>query len=399
MLRVKALAWQHLEIHDVAGEGHSGVVYRATLRVPFGTYPAGSLVAVKRYRPFILAEAGQISRVFREFEASRSIQHDNIVKVLGPVLDDVGRPALIMEYCEGPTLESWLAELPTGATLEAKAQLLRGVASAVYELHQYGIIHRDIKPANVIITAQGPVVTDLGVVRMEALPDQTTTGSFLGTIRYAAPEYLFGKIYDRTIDIYSVGAIAHELFLGRRVFHAQEQWAELVAAKMGMPTLSQDDLTRLSSEHGHNATEFIRTIIRSSVCGPEARDLELGALVQALDDTLWRRSFVMSSGRLLPGDKTFEYDVFKTAPYAAERLRASLSSDALGLLRRVVAQFYWSRGFRGSEIPAPDLPAFGSIMGAIRTVASSRHFGGGLEAGYYGLYDSVREAFALGLLQ
>jgi serine/threonine-protein kinase len=221
----RAIGWDDIELLDALGEGQSGSVWRGRLKRPVGEYPAGAIVAVKRYKPWVLHERGQIARIFAEVETGRRIVHRNVMRVLGAVMDDSGRPALVMQYYDGPTLESLLREMrarDTPLPVETSFAYLRDLASGIRALHAGGIIHRDIKPANVIVHSEGLVVADFGVVRSQDLPEQTTTGAFLGTIRYAAPEYLFGRDYNDRIDIYSLGAIAYELFSNREVFRGRE---------------------------------------------------------------------------------------------------------------------------------------------------------------------------------
>ena len=96
-------------------------------------------------------------------------------------------------------------------------QVERGVAS--------GMIHRDIKPANVI-SERGSgrmVLVDFAVVadRVAALVE-TSGQAFLGTLHYAAPEWVYrdppGAADDAAVDVYGLGATFYEMMMGRRPF-------------------------------------------------------------------------------------------------------------------------------------------------------------------------------------
>lgn len=161
---------------------------------------------MKRYKEWVLEESGFIERFFREINIGRTVTHPNVLRIFGGVLDDRRRPALLMELYEGDTLADEIQRRRVSGQahdFDSATLVLRSVAEGLDALHAQGVIHRDVKPANVLLGNRGPVLADLGVVKAETMPEQTTTGTFLGTIRYAAPEYLFGEEYDRTADIYS----------------------------------------------------------------------------------------------------------------------------------------------------------------------------------------------------
>ena len=154
-------------------------------------------VAIKRYNSWVIDEPGQLERIFRELETGRKIIHPNLVNMVGIIADDVGRPALVMRHYEGESLQKMLERHRLEnepVDNDVALAVLGGLAGALGALHLNGVVHRDVKPANVLLTAQGPVLMDLGVVTSRDFGQMTTTPEFLGTIRYAAPEYLFGLL-------------------------------------------------------------------------------------------------------------------------------------------------------------------------------------------------------------
>src|SRR5205085_3280515 len=84
-------------------------------------------------------------------------------------LHDIGSTAdipgyLVMEFVEGPTLATRLANGPM--PIAEVAQTARQIAAALSVAHEHGIVHRDLKPANVKITPQGVVkVLDFGLAK------------------------------------------------------------------------------------------------------------------------------------------------------------------------------------------------------------------------------------------
>lgn len=77
------------------------------------------------------------------------------------------------------------------------------------------ILHRDIKPSNIFYSENaGYKLGDFGISRtLDSLHEQMSmTG--IGTVQYMAPEVYFGRKYDQTADIYSLGIVLYTLFNG-----------------------------------------------------------------------------------------------------------------------------------------------------------------------------------------
>src|SRR6185503_3171295 len=143
---------------------------------------------------------------------------------------------------------------------------------------------------------------DLGVVFSEAFPEQTTAGSFLGTVRYAAPEYLFGENYDSRVDIYGFGAIVSELFTGEVFLKERLNWAQLVVEKSQKVIQHSCDFKEMQGRLGVNITEFVRSVLDSSLSWrPDLRTLCLQDLSKALENKLWKQSCYFEKGRFIRG--------------------------------------------------------------------------------------------------
>ncbi|KAI8821999.1 kinase-like domain-containing protein [Fimicolochytrium jonesii] len=87
------------------------------------------------------------------------------------------------------------------------------MASAIHSLHTLvpPVIHRDIKPDNICIDDDGALVfVDFGASRQ--CEDGTTCRTDVGTEQYMAPEVRQGRNYNRTSEVFSLGAVFAELF-------------------------------------------------------------------------------------------------------------------------------------------------------------------------------------------
>ena len=101
-------------------------------------------------------------------------------------------------------------------------RIVAQVARALDHAHRNGVVHRDIKPANVIVLPSGEAkVTDFGIARLESARQRlTSTGEFIGTPLYTAPEQARVEDVDGRADIFSLASVAYTLLTGRPPFLA-----------------------------------------------------------------------------------------------------------------------------------------------------------------------------------
>ncbi len=76
------------------------------------------------------------------------------------------------------------------------------------------IIHRDIKPQNIFISENGDYkLGDFGIARTS---DHTMRATKIGTYGYMAPEVYWGKPYNASVDLYSLGLVLYWMLNERR---------------------------------------------------------------------------------------------------------------------------------------------------------------------------------------
>jgi serine/threonine protein kinase len=205
------------EILREIGRGAMGIVYEAH-------DPAlDRTVALKVIQPSAEGESARIfeERFLAEAKAAAAVQHPGIV-----VVHDVGRDEttgalfIALELLRGETL----ADLGERGPLDWHAVLaiVARVGRALHHAHAQGVVHRDIKPANVVVLPSGDVkVTDFGIARLESARRRlTTTGEFIGTPLYTAPEQAKTEDVDGRADVFSLASVAYTLLTGHAAFFA-----------------------------------------------------------------------------------------------------------------------------------------------------------------------------------
>lgn len=179
-------------------------------------------VAIKQIAPFLASDAKFLAR-FRDVSRLLAKLDCEQVVSIHDLIEDPSGLFVVMEYIEGRTLETILANSPGPMDSKVVLQIIWKVAAGLAALHRAGIIHRDIKPSNIIVGDGMRVkITDFGVAVRSGAPASMK----LGTTKYMAPELFGGAESDGRVDIYSLGIVAYEMALGRAKF--QEVFADIV---------------------------------------------------------------------------------------------------------------------------------------------------------------------------
>ncbi|MEV4142467.1 protein kinase [Amycolatopsis sp. NPDC049691] len=221
----------HYRLVEHIGSGAMGVVWRATdVRLE-------RTVAIKQ----ILPQPGvseterdnMRQRAMREAKNAARFQHPNAIVVFD-IAEHNGDPCLVMEYLDGPSLSTILAEegtLPLGRV----ARIGEQVASALVAAHRAGIVHRDVKPGNILIDETGTAkITDFGISRAAGDMTLTATGLIGGTPAYLAPELARGADPVPSSDVFALGATLYQAIEGTTPYgNTTNQLALLYAAANG----------------------------------------------------------------------------------------------------------------------------------------------------------------------
>ncbi|XP_022089769.1 ribosomal protein S6 kinase alpha-4-like [Acanthaster planci] len=180
------------------GEGGFGVVYLGRERETSERY-ALKILPLSRSAVTEMTALCQLRR------------HDNIIKYARHIVLGDHRICLVMEYCQGGDLNTFLLSHPPEPSRDS--QFMKNIASAVAFLHHFGIIHRDLKPDNILLTADGTLkIADFGLAKLAS--DSQHKGSLYdyymstacGHMYFLAPEVITGR-YTEKADVFQMAEI------------------------------------------------------------------------------------------------------------------------------------------------------------------------------------------------
>ncbi|MBN2196335.1 MAG: serine/threonine protein kinase [Polyangiaceae bacterium] len=212
------------------GAGGVGAVFLAS------TISTGRKVAVKLLRRELCLLPEVEARFEREAAAASRIDHPNVAGALDFGRLEDGSLFLVLEYVEGASLATLLANegpLPSPRAL----RIARAIAAALGAAHRAGIVHRDLKPDNVMLTeepgADTVKVVDFGIAQITTDPSgraaPAVRATITGTPEYMAPEQATGTIVDHRADLYTLGIVLFEMLVGHPPFRGDSMDAVLHA--------------------------------------------------------------------------------------------------------------------------------------------------------------------------
>ena len=204
-------------LRAVLGRGGMSVVYQAE------NPRVGSVIALKVLAPELAADDAFRARFLEESRIAASMNHPNVI----PIYDMGSSEGLLyiaMRYVAGTDLRQMIKK--RGRLLPSTAVSLVGQAArALDAAHHAGLVHRDVKPGNLLIEQSSDddpdhvYLADFGLTKHAmSRSGLTSTGQFLGTVDYVAPEQIRGMLVLGSADQYSLGCVLYECLTGRVPF-------------------------------------------------------------------------------------------------------------------------------------------------------------------------------------
>lgn len=220
-------------------EGGMGAIYKVRHRL------LDEIRVIKVMRPQINEDEEMKKRFVQEAKTVTKLKHPNIGAVLDFALDSDGTSYIVMEFIDGVTLADILKtagppDIPLALEITHQTLLALGY------LHRRSLVHRDVAPDNLMLSRDEDgnprvKVIDLGIAKaLDKTVEMTSTGVFLGKVKYCSPEQLGGlnkgETLDGRSDLYSLGIVVYEMLTGQRPLRGETP-RELFAAHLFTPPI------------------------------------------------------------------------------------------------------------------------------------------------------------------
>ncbi|KAL2338704.1 hypothetical protein Fmac_013150 [Flemingia macrophylla] len=215
------VATRNFRADTVLGEGGFGRVFKGLIEDRAAKKSGeGLTIAIKKLK----SESMQgLAEWQSEVNFLGRLSHPNLVKLLGFGRED-NQLFLVYEFLHRGSLDNHL--FGRGANVrplswDTRLKVMIGAARGLDFLHslEKKIIYRDFKPSNMLLDKTYTVkLSDFGLARSVASPDQSHVSTrIVGTMGYAAPEYVAtGHLYVKS-DVYGFGVVLVEVLTGKRI--------------------------------------------------------------------------------------------------------------------------------------------------------------------------------------
>uniref|UniRef100_A0AAR5Q9W5 non-specific serine/threonine protein kinase n=1 Tax=Dendroctonus ponderosae TaxID=77166 RepID=A0AAR5Q9W5_DENPD len=216
------------------GQGSFGQVVKCSKR---GT---DEIVAIKilKNHPYF-KQQGLIEISILSKLSDRSVNDFNIVRAY-EFFEHKAHLCLVFEMLEQSLYDFLKQNKFSPLPLKYIRPILQQVLTALLKLKQLGMIHTDLKPDNIMLV--DPVrqpyrvkVIDFGSASYVSEP---VCNTYLQTRYYRSPEIILGMPFSEAIDMWSLGCVGAELFLGWPLYPGSSEYDQIryISETQGLPT-------------------------------------------------------------------------------------------------------------------------------------------------------------------
>ena len=165
----------------------------------------GARVVVRVVRPEFAADAGFRVRLRDEVARATSLRSPLIAAVVDADVDgDVAWVA--SEYLAAPSLRD-VVEGRGPLAVPGVRLLGIGLAEALEQIHEAGLVHRGLDAETVLLTLDGPRVVGVGTGRATVAAAAGRAGALVGAPGYLAPEQVVHGAGDAAADVFALGSV------------------------------------------------------------------------------------------------------------------------------------------------------------------------------------------------
>jgi len=297
--------------------GGMAEVFRAKIVSSHGFEKA---LVIKRILPQLAADRTFVSMFIDEAKLTAQLVHPKVVQVLD--FGEVGGQYFIaLELVDGHDALGLLRQcagrrvrLPFALGVHIAMEVLDALDYAHNATDAEGrpmyLVHRDISPSNIFVSKRGDVkLGDFGIAHAEQRESKTQAGTLKGKYGYMSPEQVLGAALDRRSDLFALGIVLAEMFMGRRLFTARNDLDVLLMVRDGQT----GRLDKYASDLPAPLLAIVRKALQKD---PAQRFPTAMAFRDALGDLAFTQGWRVSAADL----RSFTDDLFDDRPEAQARL-------------------------------------------------------------------------------
>ncbi len=298
-------------ITGTIGSGALSTIFKAV-----SSSTPGRVVALKALKSQIAPTSSFGDQLEREATILADLAHPNVVLLLEASRTESGRPYVVLEWIDGPSLHDVLTAVEEASTRRSRSRdktakktlsvpaalaIACGICAALEHIHERDVVHRDVKPSNVLLSKTGHVkVIDFGIAqrpRTASMSDTlgtegiTASGRMapeqvkdaFGTPAYMSPEQILGDFVDGRSDLFSLGVVLYQMLSGSRPFETPEKSD---GKRSAAQRIRRDAPAALRERAPHCPRAVERIVMRLLEKSPNDRYPSAGAVRERLEHAL-----------------------------------------------------------------------------------------------------------------
>lgn len=229
----KSCALKVINLDDEKHQFKSSQCEIETLRILKSDFIVQMIQAyIRNRRIAIILEYMNCGSLENAYTKCKSFQNNSNTKPISKQSSNIQLPKVQLAPKSSLKLRIDLQNKATNSQLISKGITDLNVLSSIayqillglIELSKHHICHRDLKPSNILLSItpnqEGYAkITDFGLAKI--LCENELCTEIIGTDRYHSPERLSYNSYDESSDIWSLGILLLETYLGEYPFQAQ----------------------------------------------------------------------------------------------------------------------------------------------------------------------------------
>lgn len=286
----------HYEVLEFLGKGTFGHVVKAWKK---GTSEIVAIKILNKHPSYV--RQGQVEVSILSRLSKENSDENNFVRAF-ECFNHGHHTCLVFEMLEQNLYDFLKQNKFTPLPLNAIRPILFQVLTALIKLKTLGYIHADLKPENIMLVDPHHQPFRVKVIDFGSACHRTNaiTNTYLQSRYYRAPEIILGLPFNEAIDMWSLGCVIAELFLGWPLYPGCSEFDQIrfIANTHGLPTISMLEkatkqrrfFKEIQSESPPGSYYRLKTLEEYEASSPSAKSKETRKYVFNIIDDIARVS-------------------------------------------------------------------------------------------------------------